>query len=66
MQIFKYITALYIFLALILLGLASAVAISFEDYARYAYSTAILIHSITILYFFIQDYLEKKTKEAKQ
>ncbi len=53
MQIFKYITALYIFFALLLLALATAVAISYEPFTNYAYSFALVLHSFAIFYAYI-------------
>lgn len=55
MQTFIYLKALYIFLALVLLGIASAVALSFPDITRYAYAASILVHSLIMLFIFIQD-----------
>lgn len=55
MQTFIYLKALYIFLALILLGIAFAVALAFPSVADYAYAAAIFTHSLIMLFVFVQD-----------
>ena len=62
MQIFKYIFALYIFFGLILAALAFAVSLSFGQYANYAYSVALVLHSVAIFWVFI-DALKEQTKQ---
>ncbi len=50
MNIFKYIIALYIFLALLLVALATAVYLVYAPFAKYAYATALVIHSFYMFY----------------
>ena len=53
MEHFKVIFITYFFLLLIALGFASAVSLSFESIWKYAFSAAILIHSIAMLVLFV-------------
>jgi len=54
MEIFKYILALYIFLAALLAALSYGVALSFPHMANYAYSAALFIHTFSIFIMFLQ------------
>ena len=50
MNIFKQIIALYIFLALLLMALATSVYLIYPPFAKYAYATALIIHSFYMFY----------------
>ena len=50
MNIFKHIIALYIFLALLLASLATAVYLVYAPFASYAYALALVIHSSYMFY----------------
>jgi len=50
MNIFKQIILLYIFLALLLAALATAVYLVYAPFAKYAYATALIIHSFYMFY----------------
>lgn len=56
---------LYIFLALIFLGMALSIDISFPEIGNYAYSLAIFIHSIVLLYIFIKDLTTPEPKKSE-
>jgi len=55
MEIFRYIFALYIFLAALLAALAFATALSFPQVKNYAYSAALVVHSVSIFVIFVQE-----------
>jgi|GEM_PF-6676876 len=66
MQTFIFLKALYIFLALIFFGVASAFALAFPEIYRYSYAVAILVHSLIMLFIFIQHVKTPKKSDAKK
>ena len=65
MQTFIYLKALYIFLAVVFLGIASAVSLAFPSVMNYAYASAIFLHSIIMLYIFIQDVISTPSTKSE-
>lgn len=63
MEIFKYITALYIFFAFIFLGIATSVVLLFPSATRYIYAAALFLHAVLILFFFIHDAIYKEKEQ---
>ena len=53
MEQFKIISVLYILSLLIILGFASSVQIALPVYGKYAYATALFLHSSFMFYVFL-------------
>ena len=63
MEIIRFISALYIFAALLLIALCVAVQLSFPSVAHYAYSIALVIHTLFVAIVFIEK-LKASEKKA--